>query len=168
MREFFVILTIMCAGCLALKAEPQLAVRPSTHDEQELECWMDVSGTAFEAVTNAAGRVEFDVSLWDMAGVYPTLTVKLYVKEGSTGGKRYRSTRWESQGRMQRRWFDSRTPTRWGMSSSKTKPRQCNCIVELREWATLRRGLWSEIRWMHLKEIVMFLRQRCLFYVELW
>lgn len=82
MREFFVVLTIMCAGCLALKAEPQLAVRPSTHDEQVLECWMDVSRTAFETVTNAAGRVEFDVSLWDMAGVYPTLTVKLYVKDG--------------------------------------------------------------------------------------
>ena len=69
------------AGCLALKAETQLAVQPSTHDEQKLESWMNVSRTAFTAVTNAAGEVEFDVSLWDMAGVYPTLTVKLYAKE---------------------------------------------------------------------------------------
>ncbi len=72
----------MCAGCLALKAETQLAVLPSPHDEQKLECWMNVSRTAFKAMTNAAGRVVFDVSLRNMAGVYPTLTVKLYVKEG--------------------------------------------------------------------------------------
>ena len=81
-RDFFVVLTIMCAGCLALKAGAQLTARPSPHDEQKLECWMNVSRTAFKATTNAAGGVEFDVSLWGMAGVYPTLTVKLYAKEG--------------------------------------------------------------------------------------
>ena len=81
-RGFFVVLTIMCAGCLALRAESQLAVQSSIQDEQQLERWMKDSRTVFKAVTNAAGGVEFDVSLWGMAGVYPTLNVRLHVKEG--------------------------------------------------------------------------------------
>ena len=81
MRGFFVVLTIMCAGCLALEAETQVAVQSATQDGQQLECWMKDSRTAFKAVTNAAGGVEFDVSLQGMAGVYPTFTVKLFAKE---------------------------------------------------------------------------------------
>ena len=79
--RFFVVLTMVCAGCLALKAESQFAVQPSQHDEQKLECWMKASRTVFKAVTNVAEGVEFDVSLRGMAGVYPTLTVKLYVND---------------------------------------------------------------------------------------
>ena len=79
--RLFIGMMTACAGCLALKAETQSDDPPSTTNGQELERWMNASRTAFTAVTNSIGRVEFDVSLLGMAGVYPTLTVKLYAEE---------------------------------------------------------------------------------------
>ena len=79
--RLFIGMMTACAGCLALKAETQSDDPSSTTNGQELERWMNASGTAFTAVTNSIGRVEFDVSLLGMAGVYPTLTVKLYAEE---------------------------------------------------------------------------------------
>ena len=72
---------VVCTGCLVLKAESQSPVRPSPTGVQQLECWMKHSKIAFSTMTNDIGRVEFDVSLWDMNDVYPTLTVKLHVEE---------------------------------------------------------------------------------------
>ena len=74
-------LAIVLAGCFALKAEAQSAVRTSQTGGQTLERWMNASRTAFAITTNSMGRVEFDVSLVNMNGVYPTLTVKLYAEE---------------------------------------------------------------------------------------
>lgn len=79
--RLFIGMMTACAGCLALKAETQSDDPSSTTNGQELERWMNASRTAFTAVTNSIGRVEFDVSLLGMAGVYPTLTVKLYAEE---------------------------------------------------------------------------------------
>lgn len=79
--RLFIGMMTACAGCLALKAETQSEDPSSTTNGQELERWMNASRTAFTAVTNGIGRVEFDVSLLGMAGVYPTLTVKLYAEE---------------------------------------------------------------------------------------
>lgn len=79
--RLFIGMMTACAGCLALKAETQSDDPSSTTNGQELERWMNASRTAFAAVTNSIGRVEFDVSLLGMAGVYPTLTVKLYAEE---------------------------------------------------------------------------------------
>ena len=79
--RLFIGMMTACAGCLALKAETQSDDPSSTTNGQELERWMNASRTAFTAVTNSIGRVEFDVSLLGMAGVYPTLTVKLHAEE---------------------------------------------------------------------------------------
>ena len=79
--RLFIGMMTACAGCLALKAETQSDDPSSTTNGQELERWMNASRTAFTAATNSIGRVEFDVSLLGMAGVYPTLTVKLYAEE---------------------------------------------------------------------------------------
>lgn len=79
--RLFIGMMTACAGCLALKAETQSDDPPSATNEQEFERWMNASRTAFMVVTNSIGKVEFDVSLWGMAGVYPTLTVKLYAEE---------------------------------------------------------------------------------------
>ena len=83
--KVFVELAIVCAGCFALNAESHSSTDPSNQpfetDGQELEHWMRLSRTAFRSMTNETGRVEFDVSLWDMDEVYPTLTVKLYAEK---------------------------------------------------------------------------------------
>lgn len=75
-------LAILWAGCFALNAgshsSGSLPNQPQGSDGQTLERWMKVSRTAFKAVTNDTGRVEFDVSLWEMGDVYPTLTVNLH------------------------------------------------------------------------------------------
>ena len=79
--ELLVGLMVVCAACFALKAESQSPVRLSSTGGQTLERWMKHSRTVFRTMTNDNGRVEFDVSLWDMGEVYPTLTVKLYAEE---------------------------------------------------------------------------------------
>ena len=79
--RLFIGMMTACAGCLALKAETRSDDPPSATNGQEFERWMNASRTAFMVVTNSIGRVEFDVSLLGMAGVYPTLTVKLYAEE---------------------------------------------------------------------------------------
>ena len=79
--RFFVGLAIVCVGCLTLKSESQSPSQSSATNGQELVCWMNASRIAYKAITNASGRVEFDVSLWDMGEVYPTLSVKLHAEE---------------------------------------------------------------------------------------
>lgn len=83
--KVFAELAIVCAGCFALHAESHSPEDSSNQqletNGQELEHWMEISRTAFRTMTNETGRVEFDVSLWDMNEVYPTLTVKLYAEE---------------------------------------------------------------------------------------
>ena len=79
--RFFVGLAIVCMGRLTLKAESQSPSQSSATNGQELVCWMNASRIAYKAITNVSGRLEFDVSLWDMGEVYPTLSVKLHAEE---------------------------------------------------------------------------------------
>ena len=68
------------SGSLPKRSLP--AAAPAKRDNaEELDVWMGASMTAFKATTNDAGRIEYDVSLWDMNAVYPTLTVRLYAEE---------------------------------------------------------------------------------------
>lgn len=79
--KLFAGLAIVCAGALSLKAGSQSPSPSSATNGQELVCWMNASRIAYKSLTNVSGRVEFDVSLWDMGEVYPTLSVKLHAEE---------------------------------------------------------------------------------------
>lgn len=79
--RFFVGLAIVCVGRLTLKAESKSPSQSSAINGQVLVRWMNASKTAYKAITNDLGRVEFDVSLWDMGEVYPTLSVKLHAEK---------------------------------------------------------------------------------------
>ena len=69
----------MAADVNKLPRRDKLEDAPASR--QELERWMNASGTAFKVTTNDTGRVEFGVSLRGMNEVYPTLVVKLYAEE---------------------------------------------------------------------------------------